>query len=245
MSSRYLFDPKAIDEFNANWKLLSHSCEESQNRYRGMPKRKKAASDNEEQKREFAADWHRQWVALWPPDLVAALWQPTGASHEADVLIQFLDEDPYFFRSGYAKEIAAKRLKRMDLNARQRKAIGDVCIKRVHGETRREFRALCHLAYLPNNLPFMNRLRELLDHQSYRVRLHALWMTEARAGRGGHGPEFLGKDRDDLKRLEAARAFLDHCISFPQSEFAAHPDTKNRRPLAGRRSDDHGDQSPN
>ena len=45
-----------------------------------------------------------------------------------DVIIQFLEEDPIFFRSGYLKERIAQRLKRTELSDRQRRRLANVCL---------------------------------------------------------------------------------------------------------------------
>ncbi|MBX7131433.1 MAG: hypothetical protein K1X67_02030 [Fimbriimonadaceae bacterium] len=212
MKGRILFNQGAIDEFNAHWQK-GYSPEESQGRYRGMPKRKKMRSLEADRSVATAVDWHQQYAALWPPDLVAALWSPTSAPHEPDLLIQFLVEDPYFFRSGYAKEIAAKRLLRIDLSSKQLKAIADLCLDRLNGETRREYRSICRLARLPNSVDFIKQLRIALDDQSLRIRLHALWMTEAHGGHGNHGHAVLSGRGDGTTRLDAAKAYLNECIA--------------------------------
>lgn len=213
MKGRVLFNQDAIDEFNARWNQKNHSPEESQGRYRGMPKRRRTRSNEPDRDMGPPTDWRQQYNALWPLDLVAALWSPTGAPHEADLLIQFLVEDPYFFRSGYAKEIAAKRLLRMDLSSKQLKAIAGLCIGRLDGVTRREYRSICRLARLPNDGDFIKQLRIALDDQSLRIRLHALWMTEARGGHGNHGHAVLSARGDGTTRLHAAKAYLDQCIA--------------------------------
>lgn len=72
--------------------------------------------------------WHALLNAVWPEDLAAALWQPgrTYTRDDTDLLIRFLEANPFFFRSGYAKQRAISRLGHcpiMDSDRRRLEAI--------------------------------------------------------------------------------------------------------------------------
>lgn len=60
--------------------------------------------------------------------------------------IQFLEEDPMFFRSGYIKEDLISRLKRAALKKMDKSRIQQICTAAVQRNGRREYRRYCHLA---------------------------------------------------------------------------------------------------
>lgn len=69
--------------------------------------------------------WHyRQELlySMWPEPVAHALWDKNRVLTHADAeaLIGFLEVDPYFFRSGYAKPTAIRRLGRCNLTRDQR-----------------------------------------------------------------------------------------------------------------------------
>lgn len=174
----------------------------------GDPLKLKAPKDELEACREFhrLADlWHQHYHDLWPQELVKALWLPNGDPSETDVLILFLQEDPMFLRSGYAKEVACKRLARLALDDDQRARILALCIRALHGETRREFRAYCRLARGVQGPALWQELSRCLTNQATTVRLHALWMTEAISPSGGSSDSYK---LDGTDRLQRAAEFL-------------------------------------
>lgn len=62
---------------------------------------------------------------VWPEQTAGALWDRDRAltGDDADALITFLEQSPFFFRSGYAKPIAIKRLRKCPLNGNQRRRL--------------------------------------------------------------------------------------------------------------------------
>ena len=143
---------------------------------------------------------HPFWVALeaiWPPPLAVALWKPTGNRTEAELLIQFLEEDPFFFRSGYAKQVAIQRLKKFELTASQRDRVTQVCLDKVDGEFRREFRDYIRLAFqfVPPDV-LLPQLVARLESPDPGVRIRATWMLckLARSWQNLKRPEFKSVD---------------------------------------------------
>lgn len=72
--------------------------------------------------------------------------------------IRFLELDPWFFRSGYLKQILLTRLKRSDLNERAQERLRRVLIDAVNRRGTREFRYYCRLAAVLANKSFVSEL---------------------------------------------------------------------------------------
>lgn len=70
--------------------------------------------------------WYALDSATWPDDLSRAIWDKDIilGEKEADLLIRFLEINPFFFRSGYAKPRAIKRLRKCSLNPDLRRVAG-------------------------------------------------------------------------------------------------------------------------
>lgn len=123
------------------------------------------------------------WAAMGsalPPDFGDAYEQikagdPTGAER----MIEFLEADPYFFRSGYLKADAAQYLKRVPLTPKQRARLRQVILARVADPDRREFRRYCHLAAAVADPDFRDRLAALAQSPAPGVRRRAGWVLDA------------------------------------------------------------------
>jgi len=63
-----------------------------------------------------------------------------------ELAIQFLEADPWFFRSGYIKETFLRRLRYAALTEAQRARLRDVLLRIVDSRGGREFREYCKLA---------------------------------------------------------------------------------------------------
>ena len=69
-----------------------------------------------------------------------------GGTEEAELLLQFLEEDPYFFRSGYAKKVAIQRLKKFNLTSRQCGRVTQLILNRVDSTYHRAEKDYARLA---------------------------------------------------------------------------------------------------
>lgn len=82
--------------------------------------------------------------------------------------IEFLEADPWFFRSGYIKEWIIQAVKKMDLSEefkeRLRNVIGSVVQKQDH---RREVLFYCRLARKVYNTEFIGKLQLLKAHPDH------------------------------------------------------------------------------
>ena len=80
---------------------------------------------------------------------------------DSDVLefvVCFLEADPWFFRSGYLKQIFLTRLKRSDLNEPLKKRLRNVLVDAVQRRGTREFRHYCRLAVMLADQELLSQL---------------------------------------------------------------------------------------
>lgn len=87
--------------------------------------------------------------------------------------IAFLELDPYFFRSGYAKEVIIRCLKRLPLSNHQVQRLQGVVLRALDKWDRVEFRAYCRLAGAVDSPAFYDWIRERLDSPDAGVRRRA------------------------------------------------------------------------
>jgi hypothetical protein len=108
-------------------------------------------------------EFHSSFDALaFPGGLTSAmslLTKNDGGGIEA--VVQFLEADPFFFRSGYLKAEMIKHLRRAPLNDDQKKRLQRVILARIHEKTRREFRWYCRLARSVTDAEFERQIAEL------------------------------------------------------------------------------------
>jgi hypothetical protein len=130
--------------------------------------------------------WHEAVEALrvavnraYPDDFRQAC-QALGRGDTAylEPLIAFLEADPIFFQSGYAKEWIIRRLKRVALTRRQRDRLQDVVVGVVRTRDCREFRGYCQLARQVDGDQLrvnLSRLRGTIDRD---VARRARWVLD-------------------------------------------------------------------
>lgn len=72
--------------------------------------------------------WHELLATMWPEELAHSLWDKDRelSDDDADNIIRFLEVNPFFFRSGYVKPRAIKRLKRCPLTKENRVRIAGI-----------------------------------------------------------------------------------------------------------------------
>lgn len=96
-----------------------------------------------------------------------------------DEVIAFLEADPWFFRSGYAKELAATLVKRFDLSEKQAARLRGVVLAKVDGRSGREFRRYGGLARRIDSPELRQALHGRLDAHDHDIRRRAGWILEA------------------------------------------------------------------
>jgi len=99
---------------------------------------------------------HREPLEFW------RAYQRMRDSRATDweVLIAFLERDPYTFGSGYRKQYILRKLKRAPLTEPQKERLRAMLLKQVSAPPRREIREYCRLA-------------RVLDEPAFRVALES------------------------------------------------------------------------
>jgi hypothetical protein len=102
-----------------------------------------------------------------------------------EMVVRFLEADPWFFRSGYLKADMIKHLRQAPLNEGQRKRLQQVIMARIQREdTPREFRWYCRLAPFVSDPTFEHQVAGLAEPSGSVQSRHALWvLTQLRQAR--------------------------------------------------------------
>lgn len=129
------------------------------------------------QHRDEGAEQRQAWITAcqrfselynqlaYPGGLEASLAQGSQGDSEAmELAVQFLEEDPWYYRSGYIKERLIQRVKQTSLSPDQRARLCNVILKVVDSRDRREFRRYCGLAVVV-------RSPELVEALAHRVQV--------------------------------------------------------------------------
>lgn len=121
------------------------------------------------------ADWHNSQNAvdfLWRIETRQAMH--AGDREALESAICFLEVDPYYFRSGYLKEILLRELKRAPLKRHDRARLQMVLINAVRKPSRREFPAylgLLQKVWTPDFEAQLLHEAEKTDHEWKKRRL--------------------------------------------------------------------------
>lgn len=102
-----------------------------------------------------------------------------GRERQVDTAIAFLEADPWFFRSGYEKEMIIRHLKRTELSIAQRVRLGRVVIAAVDGRDRREFRHYCRLACVVWSDVLDIEIAKRMESPDDGIKRRAIWVAEA------------------------------------------------------------------
>lgn len=93
--------------------------------------------------------WSDLLDSLWPPELEEALFKEDERSEQdADALIRFLEISPFFFRSGYSKQKAIRRLALCPLSGEHRRRISGLLRKQLKHIPRRQMPGWLNLVRL-------------------------------------------------------------------------------------------------
>lgn len=127
--------------------------------------------------------FHRRFDQLAFPG-GAAQWSAflAGKSRGIDAAIAFLDVDPWFLRSGYAKEIIWHRLKRFPLDGARAALLESIALAWLRCRVRREFWAMARYLRAQASAPFWDTVNALAMPQYGNTGLRAHWLRLARTG---------------------------------------------------------------
>lgn len=122
--------------------------------------------------------------AVWPPEIWTALDPPYEDPAKLDLLLRFLEEDPFFFRSGYVKEKALGRIGKFPLSDEDRQRIANIVLRAVDTVGRREFGRQANLARWADQGLLRPGLLRRMDGSSDRVAWQAYQAARAAVGQG-------------------------------------------------------------
>jgi hypothetical protein len=112
------------------------------------------------------------------PGLAAGQLRYIGAA------IAFLEADPWFFRSGYEKQVLIRHLKRARLDNAQRERLGRVVLTAIDGRDRVEFRHYCRLACGVWSDMLDEEVAKRMESPDAGIRRRATWVAEAAISAG-------------------------------------------------------------
>jgi hypothetical protein len=130
--------------------------------------------------RAAADQFHRAVDAAYPP----GFWEnysrlKKGQPEALEMAVVFLEDDPWFFRSGYIKVELIKYVGRTPLSDNYAERLGRVALHAVDSRDRREFRAYCRLARKIDNSELRTALVSRTSSSDEGIRRRARWMLEA------------------------------------------------------------------
>jgi hypothetical protein len=111
-------------------------------------------------------------VDAWVLDLCSRLGR--GDAGSVDAALEFLERDPYFFRSGYARERVARGLARAELTPRQKIRARAVVLSTVDGERHCPLLGVAKLASAAADNSLRRELRARLHDPDTAVARRAL-----------------------------------------------------------------------
>lgn len=106
-----------------------------------------------------------------------------GKAMDLEKYLAFLEADPFFFRSGYAKSEVIRGLKRAALTAEQMSRLRNVVLSVIDKGFRREFRDYCRLARRVQNAEWLREVEARLLAEDEGRAVRARWVLNA-CGRG-------------------------------------------------------------
>lgn len=102
-----------------------------------------------------------------------------GNSSALPMAVEFLEADPWFFRSGYVKADLIRFITQIELKQVYVSRLQQVVVDAICSRDRREFRSYCRLARKVVSLSLRQELEALQTSSSESVRRRAKWVIEA------------------------------------------------------------------
>lgn len=104
-----------------------------------------------------------------------------GNTGGLESVVQFLEADPWFFRSGYLKDDLLKYVSRVPLDAPYRARLQRVVLNAIDLRDRREFSRYCRLASVVQDEKFRAQVEERLKSDDEGISRRARWALERMA----------------------------------------------------------------
>jgi hypothetical protein len=96
-----------------------------------------------------------------------------------EAAVRFLEADPWFFGSGYAKQSVMRRLVQLDLTPEIRERLQNVVLVRIERNRGQGLRYYCRLARALDSPELRDALHALLDSTSVDIRRRAAWVLDS------------------------------------------------------------------
>jgi len=96
-----------------------------------------------------------------------------------EIAITFLENDPWFFRSGYVKQELITLICRLPITSKQQKRLASVVFKAIHSRDRREFRMYCKLARRIVSDEMRREIKAIVDGSTGDTGRRAQWVWDA------------------------------------------------------------------
>lgn len=124
--------------------------------------------------------FHAEYDSLAFPGGIATAFEKLEARDPGTIeqVVQFLEADPFYFRSGYHKVDMIRSLCRMPLSEDQKKRLQQVVLSQIRGKDKREFRAYCRLAKAVADEAFCAAVSKLAGPSNGTIPRHARWVLE-------------------------------------------------------------------
>jgi hypothetical protein len=136
--------------------------------------------------REAAQTFHASYNALAFPGGLAEEFEllRLGDLQAIELAVQYLEANPWYFRSGYHKVDMLKILSKHNLTDDPSARLRKVILDRVLGRPVREMRAYCRIAPQVSNRKFEAELIAITENSNRNAARHATWVLEyLRAGK--------------------------------------------------------------
>jgi hypothetical protein len=120
------------------------------------------------------------YARVYPEDLRLFEQGALPASDlETSDMLDFLEADPVFFRSGYMKESLLGEVKKRTLDRSEVERLQSIILNVVRKPDRREFRRYCRVATSVDDPEFRQKLKDLEASDDVEVRRRATWVLDA------------------------------------------------------------------
>lgn len=126
------------------------------------------------------AIWRKALDEAYPPGFWEAYYHLREKNSDGlPLAIEFLEADPWFFRTGYIKERLIRYILPFELTPDFSARLQNVVLVVVDKRYRREFRAYCQLARKVDSPEFRRRLNERLTETDLNVKRRAQWVLDS------------------------------------------------------------------
>lgn len=124
-------------------------------------------------------NFNRAITEAYPPGFWSAYEQLKAKDIEGlEIAITFLENDPWFFRSGYVKQELITLICKVPIASSQQKRLASVVMNAIQGHDRREFRMYCKLARRIVSDEMRREIKDIVDGSTGDTNRRAQWVWD-------------------------------------------------------------------